>query len=71
MVLINSGRTHSFINEVTAKKMKYPLSNTQPLSVTVANGEKVISKFACLGFCWEMQGELFEADLRLLKLGGC
>ena len=51
--------------------MKWPLASTQPLFVTVANGSKVLSKFACLGFCWEMQGEDYQADLRLLKLGGC
>lgn len=70
MVLIDKGSTHSFIDEGTTKKMKYPLANTQLLSVTMANGEKVISKSACLGFCWEMQGELFETNMRLLKLGG-
>ena len=30
---------------------------------------KVMSNSACAGFCWEMQGEGFEVDLRLLKLG--
>ncbi|XP_052205446.1 uncharacterized protein LOC127810169 isoform X2 [Diospyros lotus] len=35
------------------------------------NGNQVVSKSACVGFCWKMQGEEFEADLRLLKLGGC
>ena len=24
-----------------------------------------------MGFCWEMQGEEFQANLRLLRLGGC
>ena len=71
MVLIDSGSTHSFIDESTAKKMKYPLASTKPFSVTVANGNRLISKSACLGFCREMQGEVFEANLRLLKLGGC
>lgn len=51
MVLIDSGSIHSFIDEGTTKKLKYPLANTQPLSVTVANGNKVISKLAYLGFC--------------------
>ena len=53
------------------KKMKCQLASTQPLSVIVANGNKAVSKSACLGFCWEMHGEIFEADLRLLKFGGC
>jgi len=64
MVLIDSGSTHSFIDEGTTKRMKWPLASTQPLSVTVANGSKVISKSACLGFCGEMQGEDYQADLR-------
>ena len=70
-MLLDSGSTRSFIDKGLTKRMKYPLANIQPLLVSVANVEKVISKFACLGFCWEMQDELFEADLRLLKLGGC
>ena len=54
MVLIDSGNTHSFIDEGIAKKLNYELSTTQPLSVTVANGSKVKSQSACLGFCWMM-----------------
>ncbi|XP_052171653.1 uncharacterized protein LOC127787633 [Diospyros lotus] len=71
MVLIDSGSTHSFIDEGIARKLKCELSNTQPLAVTVANGSKVLSRSACLGFCWMMQGETFKTDLRLLKLRGC
>ena len=37
----------------------------------MANGSKVMSNLTCAGFCWEMQGEGFEAKLRLLKLGEC
>lgn len=70
-ILIDSGSTHSFLNEGTAEKLKCSLTRTTPLSVTVANGQRVLSNFACKGFCWEMQGEKFEADLRLLQLGGC
>ena len=68
MVLIGNGSTHNFIDEGTTKKMNCKLSNTQPLLVIVANGSKVLSKSVYLGFCWMMQGETFEADLRLLKL---
>ena len=55
----------------TTKKLGCCLTSTQPLSVTVTNGEKVISKFTCDDFRWDMQGEQFVTDLRLLKLGGC
>lgn len=70
LILIDSGSTHNFFDENTARNLKCPLSNTHPLSVTVANGGKVLSNSACYGFKWEMQGEGFEADLWLLQLGG-
>lgn len=62
---------HSFLKENTTKKLGCRLVSTQPLSVTVANGSKVINKSSCIGFQWEMHGERFATDLRLLKLGGC
>ena len=71
MILIDSGSTHSFIDEGTAKKLYCQLAGTLPWSVTVANSQKVLSRSSCNGFCWEMQGEKFEADLRLLQLGSC
>lgn len=61
---------HSFLDENTAKKLACRLTSTQPLSVTLANGSKVISKFSYVDFQWEMHGERFATDLRLLKLGG-
>lgn len=70
-ILINSGSTNNFLDEGTARKLKCPLMGIQPLSVTVANGSRVLSNSSCPGFCWEIQGEKFEADLRLLQLGGC
>ena len=69
MVLIDNGSTHSFLDEETDKKLRCELTRTQPLSVTIANGHKVMFLLACVGFCWEMHGETFEIDLRLPKLG--
>lgn len=60
MILIDSGNIHSFLDESTAKKVHCRLTRTQPLSMTVANGNKVLSNLACTGFCWQIQGELFE-----------
>ena len=37
-ILIDSGSTHSFIDENTARRLKCQLMGTPPLSVTVANG---------------------------------
>jgi len=70
MILIDNGSTHSFLDEEVAKKLRCHLIGAQPLSVIVANSHKVLCKSACIGLCWQMQGERFEANLRLLKLGG-
>ena len=51
MILIDSGHTHSFLDEGTVKKLKCSLTGTPPLSVTVANGQKVLCKSTCVGFC--------------------
>ena len=51
MILIDSEITHNFLDENMAKKLKCPLTGTPPLSVTVANGQRVLSNFACNGFC--------------------
>ena len=62
----------SFLDEGTTKKtkkLKCSLTRTHPLSITVANGQKALCKYACVGFCWQTQGKDFEADLCLLKLG--
>ena len=66
MILIDSGSTHNFLDENTVRRLKCQLIATPPLSVTVANGQKVSSTSAYNGFSWEMQGEKFETDLRLL-----
>ena len=51
IILIDSGSTHSFLDEEVAKKLRCHLTSTQPLSVTVANGQKVLCKSVCVGFC--------------------
>jgi len=71
MVLIDSDNTHSFLNEVTATKLGCTLMDTTPLSVIIANGNKMYSNYKSVGFKWLMQGEEFSTDLRILELGGC
>lgn len=53
-ILIDSGSTHNFLEESIAKKLKCPLIGTPPLSVTVANENRVLSNSACLGLMWEI-----------------
>ena len=40
-ILIDSGSTHSFLDDSTARKLKCQFTGTPPLSVVVANGNRV------------------------------
>ena len=52
MILVDSGSTR----EATAMELQCPTLAIFPLSVTVANGSKMISRFKCQNFQWKMQG---------------
>lgn len=41
-----------------------------PLVVTVANGQKILSKLQCPQFSWLMQGQGFKDDLTVIRLEG-
>lgn len=71
LILIDSGSSHSFLDESTTKELLCVLQPTIPLYVTVATGHKMISRYKCQGFTWRMQGYEFFAELRILQLGGC
>ena len=47
MILIDSESTHNFLDENTTKRLKCQLTRTPPLSVTVTNGQRVMSTSAC------------------------
>ncbi|XP_039056733.1 uncharacterized protein LOC120199783 [Hibiscus syriacus] len=68
-VLIDSGNTHSFVTPKWAKE-GVEVVNTQPLTITVANGEKLFSTARSNKVSWKMQGYEFQHDFRVLSLGG-
>ncbi|KAE8694183.1 hypothetical protein F3Y22_tig00110788pilonHSYRG00591 [Hibiscus syriacus] len=68
-VLIDSGSTHSFVTPKWAKE-GVEVVNTQPLVITVANGEKLFSTARSNMVSWKMQGYEFQHDFRVLSLGG-
>lgn len=41
------------------------------MATTIANGNKMVSRFKCPDFRWVMQGHEFNTDLQILKLGDC
>ena len=71
MMLKDSGSTNSFLNEATTTELGCKLTATTPLSITVANGNKMYSHNKCRAFKWVMQGQEFTVDLRIPELGGC
>ncbi|KAL4339801.1 hypothetical protein GQ457_08G022490 [Hibiscus cannabinus] len=68
-ILIDTGSTHSFTTTGWAKE-GVELLQTHPLSITVANGEKLLSTAISKKLLWKMQGHCFEHDFRVLHLGG-
>ncbi|KAL0408313.1 UNVERIFIED_CONTAM: hypothetical protein Sradi_1765700 [Sesamum radiatum] len=69
-ILIDSGSTHCFIEEKVVQVLGCGIEPATPMTVRVANGERVVSSFICPSFCWEMQGYQFSHPVRVLKLGG-
>ncbi|XP_075101843.1 uncharacterized protein LOC142177270 [Nicotiana tabacum] len=70
-VIIDSGSTHSFIDEHTVKETGYQASFCPPVRVTVADGNYVMCTTHCKGFIWKMHGRSFQEDLLIIPLGGC
>lgn len=70
-ILIDSGSTHNFLDPVVAKRTGCTIQSTSPMRVAVADGTKLTSDSICKHLKWNMQGREFQADLRLISLGGC
>lgn len=71
VILIATGSTHNFLNQEVVKKAGVETVDTDPLTMFVADGTEMTSSAACKGFKWEMQGVVFQTDMRVLELKGC
>lgn len=71
LFLVDTGSTHNFLDPITAKKLGCVTQNAKPIKVTVADGNQLLSKAKCQEFQWEVQGNKFQTEMRLLSLGGC
>ncbi|KAL2491374.1 Uncharacterized protein Adt_27002 [Abeliophyllum distichum] len=69
-ILIDSGSTHSFIDERLVKGLKLKTDNEKNMLVTVANGQQLNSISICQSLVWQMQGLEFQFKLKALKLWG-
>ncbi|XP_026383573.1 uncharacterized protein LOC113279076 [Papaver somniferum] len=70
-ILVDSGSTHSFIDPKIAKLSGCFIEQTASFQVAVADGNKLVSSSKCPNFQWEMQGNKFQFDMKVLALGGC
>ncbi|KAL4296511.1 hypothetical protein GQ457_12G010960 [Hibiscus cannabinus] len=68
-ILVDSDSTHSFINPGWAKEGMEVIP-TNPLEITVANGEKLYNTAKVRQLQWKMQGYAFVHDFRVLSMGG-
>jgi hypothetical protein len=71
VILIDTGSTHSFVDQNLAKKMKISTEERSKLTVMVANGETIPCPGCCVAVAFNLQGYVFQANLHLLTLGGC
>ncbi|XP_020082482.1 uncharacterized protein LOC109706087, partial [Ananas comosus] len=69
-ILVDTGSTHSFLDFRVAKEVKARIESAAPLTVTVANGHKIMSKLRSPGFTWNMNDRSYKADLRIIRLEG-
>lgn len=69
-LLVDSGNTHSFIDEALIKKLNWEVVATAPMTVSVADGDKVVSRGVCDPLIWKVQGIEFQHWVSTLQLGG-
>ncbi|XP_078157458.1 uncharacterized protein LOC144553234 [Carex rostrata] len=67
---MDNGSTHSFIHPVIVHNLGLPVDKTKPLIVSVANRNKMGTDMLCRNLTFSLQGNEFNADLRVLDVQG-
>ncbi|KAG8372812.1 hypothetical protein BUALT_Bualt12G0106000 [Buddleja alternifolia] len=70
-ILIDSRSTHCFLDETVATNLGCHVEFTNLMLISVADGNKMVSRTVCPDFTWEIQGTKFTYPMRIIKLGGC
>ncbi|KAG8379055.1 hypothetical protein BUALT_Bualt07G0048500 [Buddleja alternifolia] len=60
-ILIDSGSTHCFLDETVANQLGCTMEITNPMLISVADGNKIVSRTFCPNFSWEIQGTKFTS----------
>ena len=69
LALVDSGSSHSFVDENFAKRASLDLVSVPAVKVTVANGQAMESKFQTPNLTWWAQDHTFVTPMRVLQLG--
>ncbi|XP_068653851.1 uncharacterized protein [Aristolochia californica] len=70
LALVDSGSTHNFISEPVTKQLRLEIQQQKGLSVSVANGAKIVSVGLCANTPFTIEGHSFKADLLDIPLAG-
>lgn len=68
MILIDSGSSCTFISDKTVAALKCATTSVSSVSVTVANGQKLVSDKQVHNFTWWVQGHTFTHSARVLPI---
>lgn len=69
LLLVDSGSSHTFINEKFVQRLQCPRTSIPPVSVKVASGDILTCDQMVPQLSWWAQGYSFSTDMRVLPLG--
>lgn len=70
LILIDSGSSHSFLDQSVVDLLQCPTVSTLPTHVKVANGDILVCSAEVPSFNWWVQGHTFQHPMKVLALGG-
>lgn len=68
LILINSGSSCTFISEKAVETLQCAVTQVSPISVTLANGQKITSSKEVPDFTWWTQWHTFTHIARVLPI---
>ncbi len=66
--LIDTGSTHNLISKENATFLGFPITQIDPVTITVANGDVLVSTEASIDITWYIHGEPFTLSTLILPL---
>lgn len=67
-ILLDSGSSHTFVNVAMLDRIPHLPTPSNPMTMKVPNGQKVLSNMEVKGLEWWLQGHTFKWDARVVNL---